>query len=134
MIVVDSNILIAACLHGQLYSTAQQVIAKGVALAAPHVWRYEVAQFVGKAARAGKITVDQAEAAFLLAESTLHLEEEVADAIAIRESVRFVTSTSDAYFLSLAKAHRTILVTFDARLVRAAPSVAVGPEEYLRQD
>lgn len=122
MIVVDANVMVMALAS----STTQGDSARAVMFAdddwmAPAHMPLEVVRTLGKAVRGDRLTADAAEAAFRALIAT-QIEYSRTDVVllqivwAMHENI----SAYDAAYLAVAAMHDAPLVTFDARLARAA--------------
>lgn len=137
MIVVDTNVLVplyvktaATDEHTEL---AFLLMHKDPQWHAPIFWRTEFANVLSTNVRFGGLDHDHARRAWSRASRIKNLREhDCSLPAALDASIAHGLSVYDSLFLALAKALKTVCVTHDAALRRAAPGLAVGVKDFLR--
>ena len=132
MIVADANLLAYLVMPGERTADAEAVLAKDPTWVAPALWRCELRSVVHKYIVRGHLTIARAVA--LLG----HLDEVIGgregdvgaeDVLAL--AFRSKCSTYDCEYVALAKTLGVPLVTTDRAILKAFPSVAMTPAEFL---
>ncbi|MEX8517051.1 MAG: type II toxin-antitoxin system VapC family toxin [Leptothrix sp. (in: b-proteobacteria)] len=129
MIVVDSNILAYLYLPGNFTAQAEQLLEQDPDWAAPVLWRSEFRNILAGYIRRGTLTLNQAYALQLEAESLLTAREYEVDSLDVLELVK--TSECSAYdceFVALAKKLGIKLATMDKKVLRNFPEWAFSIE------
>jgi len=133
MIVADASLL-----HNYVNPVAEANLADAVfqkdpICYAPSLWRYELRNALLKYVRIGKLTSPLVERAFEDAKKVIADHELGASTAEVfQAAITFKISAYDAEYVALAHKLRVPLVTFDQKLVRAAPGIALSPEDFLR--
>ncbi|MQY19033.1 type II toxin-antitoxin system VapC family toxin [Nocardia macrotermitis] len=125
MIVVDANVMVMA-----LSSPKEQGNAARAALSADDIWvapahmPLEVMRTLRKAVLGNHLTADDADAAFR-ALTAMHIDYIGTDTTLLHSvwAMRHNVSVYDAAYLAVAAMHDARLLTFDARLVKAAEQI-----------
>lgn len=132
MIVADAN-LIVALLLGPDAESAERVLMRDPAWAAPTRWRSEFRSVLFGHIRRSRLTADGAMLLNDRAEQLLSAYEftVAADAV-LRLAAECECSAYDCEYVVLARELRVPLVTWDRQLLRAFPSVAKTPESFAR--
>lgn len=125
MIVVDSNVLAYLYLPGEHTAAAEKLLLQSPDWHAPILWRSEFRNILAGYLRRGMLTLEQACAIQTQAESLLNGAEHEPDSNRVLELVK--TSDCSAYdceFVALAESLGSIVVTMDAKLIKAFPKIA----------
>ncbi len=129
---IDANVLISATVFGERTALAREVLDKVVQCFAPSYWHYEFAQVVGAEVRNRRLSQERAIEAYTVAVSIIDVElAQQPGSIYLTTSVRLNISSYDAVYAHHAEQLNTQIVTFDAKLTRAIPHLAISPEAYL---
>jgi len=130
MIVADANLLVALLL-GPDAASAERVLMRDPAWAAPTLWRSEFRSVLFGYIRRGDLTAGNAMLFNERAEQLLSAHEYTvaADAV-LRLAEECECSAYDCEYVVLARELRVPLVTWDRQLLRAFPSVAKAPESF----
>ena len=135
MIFLDTNVLVPIVLEHERSPVADDVLAYSDRIFAPILWRYEVAQVIGRAARNREVEVDVAIAAAQRLKGIVSTELPTLDAwVYLSTSVRLIISSYDAVWVYHASELGLQIATFDEKLTRAVPDVAISPEAYFARD
>lgn len=133
MIVVDANQVV--CLYvgaGVLTERAEAVYRRDSAWAAPLLWRSEVRSVLARMTRDGKLTLEESCALLAEAEALLQGREYlVASSEVLALAARSGCTAYDCEYVALAEALDVPLVTADRELLRAFPSRAQSPEQFV---
>lgn len=127
MIVVDTNIIAYLYLESEFTPRAEALLARDPEWAAPILWRSEFRNILAGAIRRRALDLDGALAILEEAESLLDGAEYDVASREVLERVRdSACSAYDCEFVVLAARLQVGLVTMDAKLLSAFPSIA-GP-------
>ena len=133
MIVVDANVVVYFYVEGEHTPGAEAVFARDPEWAAPYLWRSEFRNaLLGFVRRRG-----------LAIEDAMHYTDDAERRMAGREytivsdrvltlAVRLGCSAYECEYVALAQDLGRPLVTTDAQVLMAFPSVAVTPERFAR--
>lgn len=125
MIVVDANILAYLYLPGKFTAHAEGLLREHPDWAAPQLWRSEFRNILAGYMRRGALKLQHAIALQREAEGLLASGEHVVDSEAVLELVSDSDcSAYDCEFVALAQALGTMMVTMDAKLLKAFPTIA----------
>lgn len=134
MIVVDVNVLVYALLLGEHTERARAVLRTGSTIAAPLLWRYELANVLATHIRVDEMSSEHASALFGLAERLVHRDLTPGPIQGVLEiCAQTGCSAYDSHYLYAAQTHDTVVVTNDQKMLRAAPTLATSIEAYLAQ-
>ena len=132
MIVVDTNLVVYLYVQGQRTRQAEAVLARDSAWAAPLLWRSEFRNTLAGLVRRGDLGFD--DAVLMIAEAERSMagrEYAVVSQDVLRLAARSGCSAYDCEFVALAQDLRARLVTTDRQLLRAFPSVAMTPDDFV---
>jgi predicted nucleic acid-binding protein len=133
MIVADASLLANYLNPLAPANEAEAVYRKDADWHAPSLWRSELQNTLLKYLRAGMLTVGQAEAIMEDAAAVVGTREQGAsNAQVLGTAMLYKISAYDAEYVATAQVLGVPLVTFDKKLVRAAPGIALSPEDFLR--
>jgi predicted nucleic acid-binding protein len=125
MIVVDSNVLAYLYLPGSHTEAAERLYQRDTEWHAPILWRSEYRNILAGYLRRGILTLEQAYAIQREAEALLDGAEHEPDFRRVLELVKASDcSAYDCEFVALAEALGVIVVTMDAKLIKAFPKIA----------
>jgi len=131
VIVVDTNLLAYLWIHGERTLTAEAVLSRDAAWAAPVLWRSEFRNVLVNLVRRGAASLDSALHVVAQAERMMGGREYTVLAhrvLTLATSSR--CSASDCEFVAVAQDLGVPLVTTDSQVLRAFPSIAVRPEAF----
>jgi predicted nucleic acid-binding protein len=125
MIVVDTNVIAYFYLPSDRADEVNALFQKDCSWMAPFLWRSEFRNLLNcylkeKRLSLSQVLDSQREAEFLLAGNEYHVDSSDVLALAAQSGC----SAYDCEFVSLAIKAKTILVTYDKKLLRAFPEVA----------
>lgn len=127
MIVVDTNVLAYLYLPGDYTARAEALLQRDPDWAAPVLWRSEFRNILGGYMRRRALSFEQACALQNEAQDLLAGAEYEVDSLHVLELVRDSDcSAYDCEFIALATSLGVMLVTMDAKLLRAFPKHAVA--------
>ncbi len=132
MIVADTNLIAYLHLPGEHTSIAEQVLLRDPEWHAPPLWRSEFRNLLTLYVRKGVLTVDASLKVFDSARRTIGGRESSAETGRILElSSGSSCSAYDCEFIALAEALGVHLVTFDAKVLKGFPNVALAAEGFV---
>ena len=131
MIVVDANILLAACLKNEAAESVERVKGRDPVWCAPEIWRAEIANALCTRMRRKTLTLAQANAAYLIAERGISQTFNVSTDAVLEVSSRTGCTGYDSSYVAVAERRQMKLVTLDVGVLSACPHVAVTPEQFL---
>lgn len=131
MIVVDANILLAACLKSEFAESVERVKGRDPVWCAPEIWRAEIANALCTRMRKKTLTLEQATAAYLVAERGISLTFNISVDAILEVSSRTGCTGYDSSYVAVAERRRMKLVTLDKGVLSACPHVACTPEQFL---
>lgn len=133
MIVVDTNVLVAAQVQGMHSENARKLAELYPVWHVPPLWRTEFSNVLLKLYRAKKMTREEVDLAFAKAlKAYQSLEVQVDDGQAVMLGLESGLSAYDAVFLQLARQLGLRLVTMDVPLITKSAGRAVSLEASLR--
>jgi len=125
VIVVDVNVLAYLLIPGKYTEAAERLLQQDPVWAVPRLWRSELRNILATYMRAGQMSLADAMLIFQRASELVGAEEyEVETADVLRASEQSKCSAYDCEYLALAQYLDLVLVTADAKLVRAFPGRA----------
>ena len=125
MIVVDTNVLAYFYLPSEYTDAAERLHQHDPDWNAPILWRSEFRNILAGCLRRKSLTFEQAHAIQREAEGLLCAAEHEADSKRVLELVRESDcSAYDCEFVAVAEALEVPLVTMDAKLLKAFPTIA----------
>lgn len=132
MIVADCSLLAYLLIEGGHTARAEEVLRRDPEWCAPFLWRSEFRNVLASHTRLRSLSLEDAlakmeEAESLLGQGSLAVHSPEVLAVAADRKI----SAYDAEYLALARHLDAPLVTFDRKLLAAAPDVAVSAEEFL---
>ena len=131
MIVVDTNVVVYYMLDTPQTQTARQLQEVDPDWRVPFLWRYEFRNAAAQHMRNGGLTLRDALDAVESAERLLSDKEyEVDSARVMRLVADSNLSAYDCEFVALAQTLGVVLVTWDRRIRREFPEIAVSPESF----
>lgn len=126
MIVVDSNIVAYLCLGREYGAAAAALLKRDSEWAAPVLWRSEVQNAMAGHLRRGELKPAEARELMAEVEDLMKDNEYQVNSSSILDLVQESDcSAYDCEYVALAMSLRTKLVTMDAQILRAFPTVAV---------
>jgi predicted nucleic acid-binding protein len=132
MIVVDANLVVYLHVAGQRTREAEAVLARDPTWAAPLLWRSEFRNVLAGLVRRKALAVEDAIRITGVAEEAMRGREyAVVSHEVLWLAARSGCSAYDCEYVALAQDLGVRLVTADRALLRAFPSVAVGPEAFV---
>jgi predicted nucleic acid-binding protein len=133
VIVADANQLVYLYVQsGALTARAQAVYQRDAEWAAPYLWRSEVRNVLARMMRDRKIGLDDACAVLADAEALLQNQEYlVASPDVLALAAESGCSAYDCEYVALAEALDVPLVTEDRDILRAFPTRAQSPAQFL---
>ena len=133
MIVADTNLIAYLWLASNYTPIAELLFNKEPEWVAPRLWRSEFRNVVWKYLKHDFITQNDAFLSINYAEEHLKDKEfEVNSKSVLSLSISSDCTTYDCEFVALAKELGIPLLTFDKKIIREFPDIAVHPEEFLR--
>jgi predicted nucleic acid-binding protein len=131
MIVADTNLIASLFLSTAATPVAEAVLERDPEWTAPALWRYEFKNVLATRVRVLGLPVDHAAALFEGAgEVMLEPEIEVEPEAILRLAQAKKLSAYDAEFLGLARALGVRIVTLDGGILKAAPDIAISPNDF----
>lgn len=131
MIVVDTNLLVYLWIRGDRTPVAEAVLGKDAVWAAPLLWRSEFRNVLASLVRRGAASLDGALHVVAQAERMMTGREYMVLAHRVLTlATRARCSAYDCEFVAVAQDLGVPLVTTDAEILRAFPSVAIRPEAF----
>ncbi len=135
MIVVDTNVICNLYFPSNQTEAVEKVYKKMPLWAVPFLWRSEFRNAATLYFRRGILTLDAVKDATARAEEFLWGYEEMIESDEVFELVKKSTcSASDCEFVALAMRLSTKLITYDKKIVREFPEVALHPDQFLKID
>ena len=134
MIVADANLLAYLVLPGERTEEAEAVLAKDPTWVAPALWRSELRSVVHKYIMRGDLTVPRAVALLGQVDDVLGGREgdvDSQDVLALASHSN--CTTYDCEYVALANALGVPLVTTDRAVLKAFPTRAMTPVEFLNE-
>lgn len=132
MIVADTNLIAYLYLPNPQTELAERLLAKDADWFAPPLWRGEFRNVLAQQMRHGNLELEHALTTMATAESMMQRNEyTVASAQVLSIVAGTKCSAYDGEFVALARELQARLVTFDQKLVRQFPEIAISPEIYL---
>ena len=135
MIVADANLIAALILPVSHHTeTAEAILLVDRDWAAPTLWRSEFCNVLTTAVREGVLNLELAIDAMEAAEQVMGGSEFAVSSI---ETLKLATGSGctayDSEYMLLARELDVKLVTFDKKLLREFPDVAVHPGDFIQQ-
>lgn len=133
MIVADCNLAAYLLIDGEHTAAAEAVFGEDPSWCAPWLLRSEFMSVLVQHMRYRSLPLEKAQAAMTKLESLYQnrfLAVNVSDVLALVKETAL--SAYDAEYVSLAQRLNIPLVTFDTKLIKAAPNTARSAEEFLR--
>lgn len=125
MIVVDTNVLAYLYLPGEHTQAAEALLGSEPDWAAPLLWRSELRSVLAGYLCRGMLTLEQATAIQLEAQSLMQGAEHATDARQVLQLVQQSDcSAYDCEFVALALEQGVPLVTVDGKVLRTFPGIA----------
>lgn len=132
MIVADANLIAYLVMPGERTEEAEAVLAKDPTWVAPTLWRSELRSVVHKYIMRGDLTVARAVALLGHADEVLRGREGDADSQDVLDlASRSTCTTYDCEYVALARALDVPLVTTDRAVLKAFPTRAMTPADFL---
>ena len=132
MIVADAILIAYLVMPGERTEEAEAVLAKDPTWVAPTLWRSELRSVVNKYIMRGDLTVARAVALLGHAEEVLGGREGDADSQDVLDlASRSTCTTYDCEYVALARALDVPLVTTDRAVLKAFPTRAMTPADFL---
>ena len=131
MIVVDTNVVVYLALDTPQKQLAQRILDADPDWRVPFLWRYEFRNAAAQHMRSGGLTLQGALDAVESAERLLSGKERSVDsALVMRLVANSGLSAYDCEFVALAQTLGVVLVTWDRRIRREFPEIAVSPDAF----
>jgi len=131
MIVADASLLAHLLIPSPESALAEDVYRKDPAWSAPVLWRSELSSVLLKHMRHFGMKIELARAVVEKALLVIRGRETLPPAPAVLEAALFFNvSAYDAEYLVLARQLGVPLLTFDRKLQRAAPGLAIAPSAF----
>ena len=131
MIVVDANILLAACLKNEFAESVERVKGRDPVCCAPEIWRAEVTNALCSRMRKKTLTLEQATSVYLVAERGISQTFGISPDAVLEVSSRTGCTGYDSSYVAVAERRQMKLVTLDRGVLAACPHVALTPEQFL---
>lgn len=132
MLVVDTNIIAYLYLDPAHLEQMQRLLARDAHWIAPNLWRSELRSVLTLYLRRGLLEIDRAIEVMAAAEAFLGSEEYFpASAHVLALALTSGCSAYDCEYVALARDMETVLLTYDAKLLAAFPTLAQTPQSYL---
>ena len=132
MIVADCNLIAYLLLEGPRTRTAEAVLLRDPAWAAPLLWRSELRNVLATHMRVNRLPLAEALLKMTEAETVIgSLQFPVSSDEVLEECARSGVSAYDAEYLVVARKLQIPLLTHDQRLLSAGTRVAWTPEAFL---
>jgi predicted nucleic acid-binding protein len=134
MIVADANLIAALILPISNHTeTAEQILTTDRDWAAPTLWRSEFCNILATAERNGVMKLELAVEAMETAEQVMGGSEfEVSSVETLKLAAASGCTAYDSEYMLLAKELGVKLVTYDKKLLREFPEIAIHPEDLLQ--
>jgi predicted nucleic acid-binding protein len=131
VILVDTNILAYLMIEGDRTASAQELFERDSDWCSEGFVMVEFSNVIATYVRTGALR--QAQGSRLLAEAQVHLPtlHNVVNAQALEVAMQYAISAYDARFISLARQLKLKLVTEDAKLRTAVPSLTISLADAL---
>lgn len=127
MIVVDANVVAYLYLPGEYTALAETLLETTGAWAVPVLWRSEFRNILAGCLRRNELSLENAVALQLEAESLVAGHEYEVESRKVLELVRESNcSAYDCEFVALAKTLNTQVVTADKKILKAFPGTAIS--------
>lgn len=134
MIVVDTNILAYMIFATARSSMVSLVHQRNPIWEAPLLWKSEFLNVLAMYYRKGLIDYHESLAALDFAERLIGSREHAVPSKAVMDAVvRSTCSAYDCEFVVLAERLGTKLITYDKKLIREFPGIAITPDDFLAQ-
>ena len=135
MIVVDTNVVVYYLLDTPQSQLAQRILDVDPDWRVPPLWRSEFRNVAAQYMRSGMLTLEGALDAARSAEQLLFGKERAVDSARVMRLVADSNASAyDCEFVALAQALGVVLVTWDRRIRREFPDVAVSPEAFVQSE
>jgi predicted nucleic acid-binding protein len=132
LIVVDTNVLAGVYFNGAHTGEIEAVTAKDPEWIAPYLWRYEFRNVLALYCRKKLLSLSEASLIALRAEIRMRNREYWAASGRVLEfAERSGCTAYDCEFVSVASDLEVPLVTLDKKVLRAFPSLAVSPADFV---
>jgi len=132
MIVVDTNLIAYLIIQGDRTAVAQSVLQRDNVWMAPPLWHSEFRNVLIGYLRRGILDISDVYLAMGKAQRLLQGREfDVPSLQVLTLAAQSQCSAYDCEFVALAQLKRRKLITFDKRILREFPSVAIRPETFL---
>jgi predicted nucleic acid-binding protein len=134
MIVVDTNIIAYMTFATEHSTTVSSLHEKNSVWEAPLLWKSEFLNILSLYYRKRLIDYQESLDALGFAERLIGPREHKVDAQAVIEClINSTCSSYDCEFVALAENLGTKLITYDKKIIKDFPAVALEPEAYLAQ-
>jgi len=134
MIVVDVNFLIHFYFPSDFSPVAEKVFLKDPTWISPLLWRSEYKNVLLGFVRKGIIDFSKAIEGIEKAEIKMQGAEHPVSSLQVMELGRNSNCTAyDCEYVALAKTKELTLLTWDGKILKAFPKVAITPEKYLEK-
>jgi predicted nucleic acid-binding protein len=135
MIVADVNLIAYSLIQGPHTALARDILKKDPDWRAPAFWQVEFLNVLAGYAKFADMPRQDALLLWQRAQSLPFLSTMESDPVAALElALAHDLSTYDALYVSLARALKTVCVTNDRKLAKAAPQWTVTMEEFIRKN
>ncbi|MEX0662459.1 MAG: type II toxin-antitoxin system VapC family toxin [Balneolaceae bacterium] len=131
MIVVDTNVIVSMWVPNEMDEWAYKVLKKDDHWVAPLLWRSEFRNVISLYLR--KNILDQSVLLQAIEEAEQLMEDNEFDVNSTQIMNFIIDSSCSAYdceFIALADDLNIPLVTFDKKIVREFPGIAINPKEF----
>lgn len=133
MIVVDANILSYFFIPGEFSNSIEKLFKKDPVWYAPLLWRFEFQSVLAKYMKANLMNISHANA---LMEKSEHLlkgrELMIPSEMVLELAVHSGCTTYDCQYVAAAQLHKSVLITFDSKLLKSFPQTALLPDKFLK--
>jgi predicted nucleic acid-binding protein len=130
LIVVDTNVLVAATIAAEPADDVAALLRMGESWVAPPLWRSEFRNALAGYLRRGSLSEGNALAIYDEARALVSFEFDPESDSVLALVGRSVITAYDAEFVALAQLLSAPLVTFDRQVLRAFPEVAITPQAF----
>jgi predicted nucleic acid-binding protein len=134
LIVVDTNILAYLLIEGDYTAQAKSLLDRDSQWVAPSFWRVEFLNVLMNYSRHQKLPPPDVRKIWKSSFQLAHLREEPVEAgEALELALRYKLSGYDALFAALAHSLDAVCVTQDKAFRKAAPTLTVSLDEFLKR-
>lgn len=132
MIVSDTNLLVHFWLHGTEYDLASKIREKETEWIAPSLWKSEFRNTLSLYLRKNIITFEEMITIMNSVENMMRGRSIDTDSLNILDLINMSScSAYDCEFVALAKELEIPLLTFDKKVLKEFPKIAIHPNDFI---